>query len=191
MSSDVEWRSWDLSGLRADGSEFPVEIGLNPLETDQGLMFLGTIVDITERKQAQDALQMFSRLLIEAQEEERRRIARELHTLMRAGREHIAFGAARLPRVSDVQPVHPSLMSPCGVSDDAMRPHSAPSRTARSSLVLAQRMDLQRCSPRIAIARGLRLKRIRSWRFPSLRNLLGCRERVCCRTPRYQRMRMA
>jgi signal transduction histidine kinase len=35
--------------------------------------------DITERKLAQDALQMFSRQLIEAQEEERRRIARELH----------------------------------------------------------------------------------------------------------------
>jgi signal transduction histidine kinase len=39
----------------------------------------GTARDITERKQAQDALQMFSRQLIEAQEEERRRIARELH----------------------------------------------------------------------------------------------------------------
>jgi signal transduction histidine kinase len=35
--------------------------------------------DITERKLAQDALQMFSRQLIEAQEDERRRIARELH----------------------------------------------------------------------------------------------------------------
>jgi signal transduction histidine kinase len=35
--------------------------------------------DITERKWAQDALQMFSRQLIDAQEDERRRIARELH----------------------------------------------------------------------------------------------------------------
>jgi signal transduction histidine kinase len=35
--------------------------------------------DITERKLAQDTLQMFSRQLIEAQEDERRRIARELH----------------------------------------------------------------------------------------------------------------
>src|SRR6185503_13467600 len=39
----------------------------------------GTARDITERKLAQDALQMFSRQLIEAQEDERRRIARELH----------------------------------------------------------------------------------------------------------------
>jgi signal transduction histidine kinase len=39
----------------------------------------GSARDITERKLAQDALQMFSRQLIEAQEDERRRISRELH----------------------------------------------------------------------------------------------------------------
>ena len=47
----------DLYAVRKDGTELPVEIGLNPIETEQGMLVLGAIVDITERKRAEEEIQ--------------------------------------------------------------------------------------------------------------------------------------
>ena len=41
----------DLFGRRKDGAEVPIEVGLNPVQTEEGAFVLAAIIDITGRKQ--------------------------------------------------------------------------------------------------------------------------------------------
>jgi PAS domain S-box-containing protein len=76
----------DLRGRRKDGTTFPVEIGISGIDTATGKLAVAFVTDITQRKQMEQAsqaraqeVQALAASLLTAQEDERRRVSRELH----------------------------------------------------------------------------------------------------------------
>jgi PAS domain S-box-containing protein len=76
----------DLTALRADGQELPIEASISQIEVGGAKLFTVIVRDISERKaaekalsQSEEQLRAFAARLQQAREEEALRIARELH----------------------------------------------------------------------------------------------------------------
>ena len=72
-------RRIEITGMRADGEEFPVELTITRIDLPGEPMFTGYLRDITDRKQAEAELRASRARIVTAADAERRRIERDLH----------------------------------------------------------------------------------------------------------------
>ena len=68
-----------LYGQRASGEEFPMEAAISQLDTPDGKLYTVILRDVSERVRAQDELSAFAAAAHAIREEEKTRVARELH----------------------------------------------------------------------------------------------------------------
>ena len=77
--SGIIGKTVERVGQRKNGAEFPVELSLASWKTQEGVFFTGIVRDVTRRKRADEEIRHLSRQLISVIEEERKKLARDLH----------------------------------------------------------------------------------------------------------------
>jgi PAS domain S-box-containing protein len=72
-------RRIEITGMRSDGSEFPVELTITRIAAAGPPVFAGYLRDLTERHQAEEEIRAARHRVVQAVTEERQRLERDLH----------------------------------------------------------------------------------------------------------------
>jgi len=108
-------RRVEVTGLRSDGSEFPVELTVTSVPLDGPPIFTAYLRDITDRRRAEQELLESRARIVEAADRERKRVERNLHD---GAQQRLVAILLLLRRMALAEELSPSVREALGVATD-------------------------------------------------------------------------
>ena len=162
FSPDATEVNLEAQGTRKDGSIFPVAVAVSAVALAARVTYTGFVRDITERKRAEQLASEFGLRLVQAEDAERARVARELNDDISQRLARLAIDAVRVDSATNRDQQHTMHEIQDGLRRLSKDVHSLAYRLHPSlleSLGLANsiRMDCERFSRQHSISVGIEL----------------------------------